>query len=150
VTLPIIEMSRRRAYPPRKTAFTARFWDSLAQGVFSTTRCSACGLLTFPPKPFCPHCWGDAIEWLPLSGRGRLYSSTNIHAAPAAFVHESPISVGIVDLEEGIRVAMRLWIPEAAGSPPLDGPVKMLVLQFTDGPLFAATGINTVPSASAT
>jgi uncharacterized protein len=138
VKLPIVEVPRPRAYPPRKTAFTAHFWDGLADGVFSTTRCQSCRTFTFPPKPFCPHCWHEQIEWVPLSGRGRLYSATRIHAVPAIFASETPIAVGIVDLDEGVRVAMRIWTEGAAAQLPLDVPVDMLVLRFTDGPLFAA------------
>ena len=47
------------------------------------------GRLTFPPKPFCPYDWGREVEWVELSGRGKLYSQTVIHAAPAAFAARS-------------------------------------------------------------
>ena len=65
-------------------------------------------------------------------GRGKLYSQTVIHAAPAAFAREAPIRNGIVDLEEGLRVAARIL-----GVPALDAAMQCVVLRYADGPLFA-------------
>jgi len=101
--LAVLSIDRVRAFPPRMTEFTQRFWQGLSSGRFETTRCEDCGRLTFPPKPFCPHCWSKRISWMPLSGRGKLYSQTVVHAAPAVFQDEVPYRVGIVDLDEGVR-----------------------------------------------
>lgn len=129
-----------RAYPPRHSAFTAVFWEALREGTWQTTRCGACGHATFPPKPVCPHCWSTDMQWAPLGARGRLYSWTRIHAAPAVFAAESPYAVGIVDLDDGLRLACRLVetdnIPWTPGM-----PVEMVVLSYEDGPLFAARPI---------
>jgi uncharacterized OB-fold protein len=74
-------------------------------------------------------------HWAELSGCGQLYSQTLIHAAPAIFRDEAPYRVGIVDLNEGLRIATRV-LSEA--TPGLDVPVQIVVLLYTDGPLFAA------------
>jgi uncharacterized OB-fold protein len=130
----------RRAYPPRVSAFTQPFWQGLARGRWETTCCEACGRQTFPPRPICPHCWSDQVRWSPLSPRGTLYSWTRVHAAPAVFAPEAPYGLGIVDLDSGIRLACRLldapgvrWTPGMA--------VEMAVLQYEDGPLFAARAV---------
>lgn len=133
MTLPSLRLDRVRAYPPRVTAFTARFWSALDEGRLETTRCEACGARSFPPKPICPHCWGTSVGWAPLSGRGRLYSRTVVHAAPAAFRDEVPYAIGIVDLDEGLRLATRL-----VGDPAIGDPVEIVVLRYRDGSLFAA------------
>jgi len=132
MTLPFIDMARARPWPPRVSAFTRAFWDALAEGRLVTTRGETSGRLTFPPKPFCPYDWGNEVEWVELSGRGKLYSQTIIHAVPAAFAGEAPICNGIVDLDEGLRVAARI-LGEAA----LDAAMECVVLRYTDGPLFA-------------
>jgi len=111
---------------------TKPFWDGLLEGRLLTTRGRSSGRLTFPPKPFCPHDWGREVEWVELSGRGKLYAQTLIHATPAAFISEAPIRNGIVDLEEGLRVAARIL-----GEPALDASLECVVLRYTDGPLFA-------------
>lgn len=138
--LEFCEIDADRAYPPRRTAFTSRFWDALVDGLFVTAACTACKKLTFPPKPICPHCWSDAMDWRTLSGRGTLYSSTVIHAAPAVFAAEAPIPVGIVDLDEGVRLATRLVAKEGR-LPALDEAVEMVVLRYRDGPLFGARAL---------
>ena len=126
-----------RAYPPRQSEFTREFWSALDEGRLITSRCQACARQTFPPKPVCPHCWSTQIEWRPLGARGILYSWTRIHAAPAVFAAEAPYAVGIVDLDDGIRLACRL-VETGATALRIGQPVEMVVLRYRDGPLFAA------------
>ncbi len=135
--LEIIDIATPRAYPPRVSAFTRRFWSSLAEGRLETTRCTACQRFSFPPKQLCPHCWHREVAWAPLSGNGRLYAATAIHAAPLAFRAVAPYRVGIVDLDEGIRLACALL-----ENLPLDSPVRLVVLRHPDGPLFAARSVG--------
>ena len=97
-------MTDTLAYPPRVTAFTATFWDGLREGKFRTTRCLRCRHITFPPKPVCPECWSDDLEWIDLSGRGILRSYTEVSAAPAIFAAEAPYVLCLVDLDEGSAV----------------------------------------------
>jgi uncharacterized OB-fold protein len=138
MTLAVQTIDRRRAFPPRMTEFTQRFWQRLLMGHFETTRCDDCERLTFPPKPFCPHCWSKRIAWVPLSGRGRLYSQTVVHAAPAVFQDEVPYRVGIVDLDEGLRIATRVL---SETEPALNMAVEIVVLSYIDGPLYAARSL---------
>ena len=135
MTLPIITLDKPRAYPPRVTAFTQRFWSALQDGRLETTQCEDCGRKSFPPKPICHHCWSKNLAWVQLHGRGKLYSQTVIHAAPAVFRGEVPYRVGIVDLDEGLRIATRIM---SDTEPPLDVAVEIVVLRYLDGPLFAA------------
>jgi uncharacterized OB-fold protein len=139
MTLALQTVDRRRAFPPRMSEFTRRFWQGLAASRFETTRCDDCAGLTFPPKPFCPHCWSQRVTWVPLSGGGKLYSQTVVHAAPAAFQDELPYRVGIVDLIEGVRIATRVL---ADIEPKLDTAVEIVVLSYRDGPLFAARPLS--------
>ena len=131
-----IRIEGKRPYPPRVSEFTQRFWSDLASGRFVTTACEQCGKASFPPKPFCPHCWHDRVQWKPLSPRGVVYSSTVMHAVPAYFRHEAPYRVGIVDLEDGLRIATRLiGITQGFG---VGERVEIVHLAYEDGPLFAA------------
>jgi len=137
LVLPILRVRGKRAYPPRQSVFTKNFWNGLADGRWQTSRCGDCSKQTFPPKPVCPHCWSDNVHWSSLSDKGKLYSWTRIHAAPAVFAHEAPYAVGIVDLNSGIRLACRLFdIPDTPFKPEM--LIEIVVLQFDDGPLFAA------------
>ena len=141
MTLETLIVDGERAYPPRESAFTKEFWSALAAGRWVTTQCCDCGKTTFPPKLVCPHCWSTEMEWKAFGTRGTLYSWTRIHAAPAVFAAESPYACGIVDLDSGIRLACRLVedhdVPLQIGQ-----AVEMVVLQYKDGPLFAARPIR--------
>lgn len=98
----------RLPYPPRVTDFTRPFWTALDEGRLTTTRCRDCGHITFPPKVLCPDCWGRELEWTALSGEGVLRSYTEVWAAPSYFKAEVPYLLGIVDLDEGVRLLSRV------------------------------------------
>jgi len=66
-------------------------------------RCSACGTLAFPKREVCSGCGADSgLEPARLSARGKLYTYTEVHAAPAGF--NTPYVIGYVDLDDGVRV----------------------------------------------
>lgn len=135
MSMPILPRPGRRAYPPRRSKVSAAFWDNLADGRFTATQCDSCDKLTFPPRAFCAHCWSSRVALAELATRGRIYSQTMVHIAPATFAHEAPYRLCIVDLDVGIRLATRL-ISDAAV--PIDSVVELVVLRYEDGPLFAA------------
>jgi hypothetical protein len=136
MTLPILKRDGLRSYPPRISALTKPFWDRLARGEFTTTRCNACSKMTFPPKTFCPHCWSKDVSWVDLPTKGKIYSETRVHAAPGAFAREAPYHVCIMDLDVGIRIATRL-IDRPEGMK-LGDEADLVVLMYEDGPMFAA------------
>lgn len=137
MTLELIDVAGRRSYPPRMSRFTEPFWSGLAEGRWQTTCCEACGKFTFPPKPVCPHCWSDRMQWQELSSRGTLYSWTRVHSAPKVFLAEAPYTVCIVDLDIGLRIATRM-IERDGVSFQCGMPMQLVVLRFEDGPLFAS------------
>jgi uncharacterized OB-fold protein len=56
--------------------------------------------MRFPPRERCPAC-GGAVEWRDLSGRGSVYAFTQ---QELGLRFTAPETVGIVELEEGVRV----------------------------------------------
>lgn len=131
----IIDLDRPHPYPPRLTPFTAKFWEALAEGRFITTQFASSDTPVFPPRDFDPVTWSRDIEWVDLSGRGKLYSVTSVHAAPEVFREFIPYQVAIIDLDEGIRLATAFLGPVDT---PLDSPVEMVALRYTDSLSFAA------------
>ena len=132
----IIKVQKRLPLVPEYSGFSETFRQGLESGKFLTTACSACGELTFPPRQRCPNCWSGEMEWIELSGHGTLYARTTIHAAATQFRDEIPFSVGIVDLEEGIRLVTGL-IDEPVRINN-DAAIKLVILSYDDGLLFAA------------
>jgi uncharacterized protein len=133
--IPVISIDQPHPYPPRITEFTQKFWNALSEGRFITTASVDSGQLTFPPKPVSPHAWDEEVEWVELSGRGKLYAHTTVHASPTAFVGDLPYRICIVDLDEGIRLATRLIGDDTAT---IDGPIELVAIRYTDCMSYAA------------
>jgi uncharacterized protein len=92
----------------------------IAEGIFTDeprligSRCTACGIVTFPPQNSCPRCAStDMAEHL-LAARGRLWAWTTQefpppsppYAGPSGRAFE-PFAVGYVDLGD-VKVETRL------------------------------------------
>lgn len=137
MSLTTIAVPRARAYPPRVSAFTEPYWKALADGHLITTFCTRCGKPTFAPKPVCPHCWCDEMRWADLCTTGTLYSWTRVYAAPRAFVEEAPFTLGIIDLDVGLRLACRLHVTEHQDIVP-GMPFNLAALSYLDGPMLVA------------
>ena len=57
------------------------------------------------PESECPRCFSSTLEWVPVSGRGRLHSFTIVYQpANAAFKAEAPHVYAVVQLDEGPRL----------------------------------------------
>jgi len=92
---------------------TASFSKFLEEHKLMGSRCRACGRLYLPPRPLCPECQSEEMEWVELSGRGRLLAFTTVHVAPTAMIaagygRENPYCVGLVRLEEGPTIGAQI------------------------------------------
>jgi len=66
------------------------------------------GHYVFPPRDICPDCHGEAKIPFQFSGKGTVYSFTEIQEAPAGFENEAPYVVALVKLDEGPMVTAQL------------------------------------------
>lgn len=81
------------------------FWDAVKEGRLLIKHCNACGEKHYYPRPFCPKCWSDDVEWFEASGRGTLYTWSIVHTNELPpFNERTPYVAAIVDLEEGPRM----------------------------------------------
>ncbi|HEY8812343.1 MAG TPA: Zn-ribbon domain-containing OB-fold protein [Candidatus Dormibacteraeota bacterium] len=87
---------------------TAPFWEGTRQGELRIQRCSACGRHVFYPRALCPHCMADSLEWIVATGKGIVYSFTEVHRTSDEFRAEVPFAVGLIELAEGVRMMARL------------------------------------------
>lgn len=88
--------------PFNHTAFNAYLAERRLMG----TRCRACGARHLPPRPLCPACYGDDLEWVELPARGTLRAFTIVAIAPTAMLaagysRENPYCAGVVELDGG-------------------------------------------------
>jgi uncharacterized OB-fold protein len=88
---------------------TRPFWDAAAEGRFLLRRCRACSAIHHYPRPFCPSCWSDDIEWVEASGGATLYTWSVVFANDLVpFKERLPYIAAVVDLLEGPRVMTNL------------------------------------------
>ena len=70
--------------------------------------CPHCSAKIFPPRDVCPECGDEAKTEFEFSGRGEVYSFTDIYNAPEGFDEVLPYTVAIIKLDEGPMVTAQL------------------------------------------
>jgi uncharacterized OB-fold protein len=81
-----------------------QFYKHLANGKLMAGKCTRCGKIHLPPRPLCDNCFSQQFTWIPVSGKGKLLTYTIIHIAPQQFQALAPYAVGIVQLENGLKI----------------------------------------------
>lgn len=96
---------------PRNEPFLAEveakpFWDNLREHKLTAQWCNSCRTyFHFPPQALCAQCLSSDNEWIPVSGRGVVYSFVTYHRAwHPAYQDRIPYNVSLIDLEEGPRL----------------------------------------------
>ena len=70
--------------------------------------CPHCNAKIFPPRDVCPECGDEAKTEFTFSGKGEVYSFTDIYNAPEGFEEGVPYTVALVKLDEGPLVTAQL------------------------------------------
>jgi uncharacterized OB-fold protein len=95
---------------------TTGYWQGVARHELRLKHCPACNLYFHPKRIVCTECGSDALVWKRASGRGEVYSFSEVHRAPSPdFAGATPYVVGLVKLEEGVHLFTRF----------VDGPVAI-------------------------
>lgn len=88
---------------------TARSWREKPQRYrYEAAKCSGCGKIFFPPRLVCDKCRGREFETHILAQQGVIETYTEIHIAPSGFTDEAPYAVGIVKLDDGVRITAQI------------------------------------------
>lgn len=90
-------------------SYTAYLQEERLMGV----KCRKCGTAFVPPRPLCVGCFSSDLEWKEMKGKGKLVAFTCISIPPPSMAAEGygrkrPYCSGVVELEEGGRVAARI------------------------------------------
>jgi uncharacterized OB-fold protein len=114
---------RSQIIRPVRNRDTEFYWEGTARGELRIQKCNACGLLRHPPGPLCPSCHAADRGHVVASGRGTIFSFV-VHHAPRMPGRELPVTLALVELDEGVRmVATVAGAPEdlAIGDPVVAG-----------------------------
>ncbi len=81
------------------------FWTAIDEGKLLIGKCSACGQFHYYPRPHCPRCWSDDVEWVEASGAATLYTWSVIFTNDLPpWPSRVPYIAGVVELAEGPRM----------------------------------------------
>ena len=104
---------------------TRGFWEGVQRGELLLKWCAHCQVAYHPKRIVCTQCGDNGLRWKKSSGRGKVFSFSEIHhVADPIFKSSLPYTVGLVRLEEGVHLMSRL-IPEP-------GPIGIDASAFVD------------------
>jgi len=94
---------------PAITPEMREFFDGARAGRLMVQKCDSCGRLRFPAHELCSKCNSTASRWVPVSGRGEVFSFNIMHQVyHPGFAAEVPYAVVVVELEEGCKFVSNL------------------------------------------
>jgi uncharacterized OB-fold protein len=118
---------------PQPTPDTQPYWDGLNAHTLHLQRCADCGSVRHYPRPVCDACYSMCVEWMDVSGHGRVHSwTTTHHAFHPGFKPGLPYTLVTVDLDEGVRMNAQLRNLNP-GELHIGLPVRVAFEQATDG-----------------
>jgi uncharacterized OB-fold protein len=88
---------------------SARYWREIPQRYrYEAAKCGQCGKVFFPPRLVCNGCRGREFTKVTLSPHGTVETFTVIHVAPTGFADQAPYAVGIIKLDDGVRLTAQI------------------------------------------
>ncbi|UJG42358.1 MAG: Zn-ribbon domain-containing OB-fold protein [Candidatus Heimdallarchaeum endolithica] len=84
------------------------FIEGLKNEKILYNRCNQCKKNFLPPTYHCPTCGNDKLEIKEAQKEGTIETFTVVHVAPTDFVKEAPYIVGIVQLNDDLRIMARI------------------------------------------
>jgi len=96
-------VDRSKTVRPLVNRDSAFFWEGTAKGELRIQKCNACGVLRHPPGPVCPSCHAMDRGYVVAAGRGHVHSFLT-HHAPVVPGKQLPLTLALVELDEGVRM----------------------------------------------
>ena len=88
---------------------SARYWREIPQRYrYEAAKCDTCGMVHFPPRLVCRGCRGTTFTKTTLAPEGAVETFTIIRVPPTGFTAEAPYAVGIVKLDDGVKVTAQI------------------------------------------
>ncbi len=98
---------------PENEFTSAQFYKALNDHKLVGTRCRSTGEVYAPPRPISETTHADDMEWIEMSGAGKLAAFTIVYIAPTAMIaagydRKNPYCAGIVQLAEGPKISAQI------------------------------------------
>jgi len=82
---------------------TREFWEGCKKHELLIQKCEDCATFRFPPRTMCYKCLSTNFKWIKSSGRGEVYTFSNIFV-PFGPGWEKPYVLAIIQLEENVKM----------------------------------------------
>lgn len=93
----------------------ARYWREIPRRYrFEAGKCTKCGFIAFPQRLICPECGNREFENYKLTDTGKIVSFTTIEVGPTEFSDQVPYNVGIIELDDGVRITAQIADTDSA------------------------------------
>lgn len=103
---------------------TVGFWEAVKRRELVLKWCAPCAKAFHPKRIVCTDCGNADLGWKAASGRGKVYSFSDVHRAPhATFAGSTPYTVGVVRLDEGVYLFTRFFAEP--GPVAIDAPARV-------------------------
>jgi uncharacterized OB-fold protein len=114
---------------------TRPFWEAAARQELVIQRCDGCGFHAYPPAHLCDRCASATLRYVPVSGRGRIYTlTTNYQKSVAGFEEAVPYVNLVVELDEQ---PLLLMVSDLAGEETeqvqIGAPVEVHFVPLAEG-----------------
>jgi len=98
------EKPKRPRPLPQPWMLTQPFWEATKRGKLLIQYDPVAKKYQFYPRPVSVYTGRRNLEWREVSGKGTLFSFTETHVAPPGFEDLAPYMIGVVELDEGVRM----------------------------------------------
>ena len=116
---------------PRTDVVNASFFAACDEDTLLIQRCAKleCGRYVFYPRVCCPMCRHGELDWVPVSGRGRIATYTIVHRPHhESFAADSPYVFAAVRIDEGPIIFGRVET-DVASPPRIGDAVEPIFVQ---------------------
>jgi len=99
-----------KARLPEPTVDSVPFWEACNRETLLLQHCGECGKRFYYARRLCPRCGGHDLAWEPSTGKGTVFSFSEVHVSffGPEWESELPYTVVLIDLDEGPRMLSRL------------------------------------------
>lgn len=98
-----VGQTRSRQVPVKDGLFTMPSTPNEAAHLIGG-KCAECGEISFPKRIYCAKCTSAAVQEVPLSTTGKVYTFSIVRGTPPGSLIEAPYVIAEVDLDDGASV----------------------------------------------
>ena len=112
---------------PKPDAATREYWDAVNNQRLVAQYCDDCKRYQHPPELLCHRCRGSNVQFIPLSGKGTIYSWQVMHDTRVKLMQEyQPFIIAIIESDESSDVLHLTNLPGSSiGEFEIGDPVEI-------------------------